>query len=148
MRLCFNCLLIGYCRNTRTSLVTYAELKNPEFIRDLRETAFDEGVADTDWRDHVSDLYRDYRGWIGDDEANSPEDQELMLNMEEFEKPSIREWFRDFCCTPCPPHVNPRVRHEAWERVRVLATIMRARYPARASLWGVRPANHNRRPQS
>lgn len=148
MHLCTRCRLLGFCQNIQTKLVTNAELENSEFIRDVRATAFDEGVNDTEWHEHLSNLYRDYRGWIIDEDANGGEENEVFVNTDELELPSIREWFRDFCCTPCPVHVTPRVRPEARERVRVLATILRATYPVRASLWGVRPANNNRPPET
>lgn len=141
----FACLIHGFCRNTRTPLVTDDELDDSEFIRDLRATTFDEGVSDSEWHEHVTALYRDMRGWVENTESDG--DKEVFLDMEEFEIPSIREWFRDFCCTPCPPEVTPRVRPEARERVRVLATILRATYPVRASLWGVRAANLPHPPQ-
>ena len=68
---------------------------------------------------------------------------EIYLNMQEFERLHIREWFRDFCCTPCSPDVEPRVRGEAKERVRILATILKAHNPDEALIWGVRAANDN-----
>lgn len=138
MPLCLNCLSRGYCRRLRVEIVGDEDLANPEYIRDLRAFALGLGVNDEDWREFVSDLYRDYRGWIA--RANGTE---IFLDMDEFERPSIREWFRDFCCTPCPAHVTPRVKPEAWERVRVLATILSATYPHDARFWGLRGDNDN-----
>jgi len=37
----------------------------------------------------------------------------VFLDMGVFEVPHIRDWFRDFYCTPCPPHITPYVRGEA-----------------------------------
>lgn len=145
MHFCVPCRLLGYCQRIKTPHVTDDELANPEFVRDLRATAYDEGVSDSEWHDHVTDLYRDMRGWVVDEE--SAHENEVLLDMRNFDIPSIREWFRDWCCEPCPPEVTPRVRPEAKERVRVLATILRGTYPVRASLWGVRPANNNRPPE-
>ena len=136
--LCAHCLSRGYCRRLRIEIVGDEKIANPEYIRDLRAFAFGLGINDEDWREFVSDLYRDYRGWIA--RANGTE---TFLDMGEFERPSIREWFRDFCCTPCPGHVTPHVRPEAWERVRVLATILTATYRHAAPFWGLRADNDN-----
>lgn len=138
MDLCLYCLSNGYCRKLITPLVTDAELADPEFIRDLRNFASRLPLSYCDWLDGLSDLYKDYPGWI-----MGPDDKEVMLDMEQFEQPNIQYWFRDFCCTPCPPNVTPRVRKEARERVRVLATILRARFHGDALMWGLRAANDN-----
>lgn len=146
MLLCVSCRLHGYCYRICTQLVTDDELENAQFIRDVRATALAESIDAAEWHEHVANLYRDYRGWVENSEAKSGTQQEVFLDMQVFEVASIREWFRDFCCTPCPDDVMPRVRCEARERVRVLATILRASYPLRASLWGSQTANDNRAP--
>lgn len=135
---CPNCLFREFCCSIRTELVDDASLDDAEFIRDLRAFTSSLNVNDEDWHEYLADCYRDYRGWIADQDGN-----EVFLDTDEFERPSIREWFRDFCCVPCPDHITPRVRQEARERVRVLATIMKARFPAEAIMWGVRAANDN-----
>ena len=139
--LCSECRLNGYCRRIVAPVVSDDQLKSPEYIRDLRNFAASRGVTAESWLDHLADLYRDYPGWI-----IGPDGQEELLDLEQFERPHIREWFRDFCNGVCPPDVTPRVRVEARERVRILATILAARYPVDAMLWGVRPANDNRAP--
>nr|WP_281721263.1 hypothetical protein [Nitrosomonas nitrosa] len=113
-------------------------IENPEYVRDLRCFAYGLRISSHDWLEFLTDLYRDYPGRIIDARG-----AEVFLNMEEFETAGIREWFRDFCCTLCPPDVTPRVRPEAWERVRALATILRAHFPEAAMVWGVRAANDN-----
>jgi len=138
MNLCPSCILLGYCRNRSAWLVTDKELDNPEFVRDVREAARAEAVSPDHWIDHITRLYRDYRGWITVIGGGR-----VFLDMDEFERPSIREWFRDFCVTPCPPEITPRVRDEARERVRILATILRALNPERAQFWGLRSDNDN-----
>ncbi len=142
MLFCIACRFLNYCQKISTPLVTDSELGDPEFVRGVRATAFDEGVAPDAWLEHVSDLYRDYPGWIVGSKQT-----EAFLNMGVFERPHIREWFRDFCCTACPADARPRVRKEARERVRVLATILRATYPVRAQTWGLPVANDNRAPE-
>jgi hypothetical protein len=136
MSLCNQCIGLGYCRKLNAHLVSDAELANPEFIRDVRTAADELCITRDQWRDHLSNLYRDYRGRILDREGN-----EVFLDMEVFEKASPY-WFRDFCITP-RPGVRPRVRQAARERVRVMATILRAVFPDAAQFWGVCPANDN-----
>lgn len=138
MPCCPICPCRDYCRQRRTEIVTDTQLDDAEFIRDLRAHTSSLNVNDEGWRDYLTDCYRDYRGWISDRDGN-----EVFLDMDELERPSIREWFRDFCCRPCPDHVTPHVRKEAWERVRIVATIMKAKFPAEAIMWGVRAANDN-----
>lgn len=133
---CVQCYLVGYCRRLQARLVTDADLANPEFIRDLRHHAYGLGLTRDAWVSQLTDRYRDYQGTIIDADG-----ADVLLDMEVFEHPGIRDWLRDFACTPCPADVTPRVRREAWERVRVMATILRAVAPEQAGLWGVRPAN-------
>lgn len=135
--ICNQCLTLGYCRRLQDRLVTDGELANPEFIRDVRRHAHSFGFGRDAWLDRLTDLYRDYPGRIVDING-----EEVALEFEAFEQcDSIADWFREFACTPCPEGVIPRVRREAWERVRVMATILRAHAPEQASLWGIRPAN-------
>ena len=138
MSLCPACLLSGYCRRFNVRIVSDMELDNPEFIRDVRRAALEQGKTCDEWLEHMTNLYRDYPGRIVDSGG-----AEVWLDMSDFERSKIRYWFRDFCCTPCPTDVSPRVRREARERVRVLATILRAADPVAAQLWGVRAANDN-----
>lgn len=136
--LCPACYMLGYCKRLRTPVVSDRDINNPEWVRDLRNFGYSLGVSDVRWHEFVSNHYRDYRGSI-----IKADGSEIFLDMGEFERPGIREWFRDFVCTPCPPEMRPRVRIEARERVRVLGTILKARYPAVAQSWGVRPSNDN-----
>lgn len=87
------------------------ETKKPELIRPCR------------WLDWLTDEYRDLKVALTDDEGN-----EVFLDMEVFEVPSIHFWFRDFC-KPVPPKVQPRLRREAEGRVVAMSSIIRARDP-------------------
>lgn len=107
----------------RTLLVSDAELGNPDFLRGLRDFCFNLHISSYHWLDVLTDLYRDYRGCVVDGSGRV-----VFLDMDVFEIPHVRDWFRDFCCTVCPPHITPYVRGEAKERVRVLATIIRVTY--------------------
>lgn len=138
MSQCAYCRSVSFCQSLSVGLVSDIELANPDFIRDVRAFCLQLNISSYHWHDHLIDLYRDYRGHVLDESG-----AEIILNTCVFETPSIRDWFRDFCCTACPDHITPYVRGEAKVRVRVLATILRAVYPAQALLWGVRPANDN-----
>lgn len=121
MGACALCIIEDRCERTR--LVTDRELADPVFIRALRDLCFSLNVSSYHWLDFLTDLYRDAHGCIVDESGCT-----VFLNMDVFEIPHIRDWFRDFCCTPCPPHITPYVRGEAKERVRALATILRGQF--------------------
>lgn len=134
--LCSCCLLLGYCRRLNVQIVSDEALGDPEFIRDIRTFAEGLDLTRDEWKDTLSNLYRDYRGRILDASG-----AEIFLDMDEIERASPY-WFREFAKAP-RPGVRPRVRREAKERVRVLTTILKAAYPDTAQFWGVRPANDN-----
>ena len=136
--LCRECYADGACRNERTIIVSDEELSNPHFIRDLRNFACRLNISSYHWHDVLCDLYRDYRGHIVDEDGN-----EVFLDLHVLEIPHIRDWFRDFCCTPVPATITPYVRGEARERARIVGTILKASYPQDAALWGRRAANDN-----
>jgi hypothetical protein len=115
---CSLCLIENTC--TQVRLVTDRELADPAFIRSLRDFCFGLNVSSYCWLDFLTDQYRDLRGCIVDQLGRT-----VFLDMDVFEVPHIRDWFRDFCCTRCPPHITPYVRGEAKERVRILATILK-----------------------
>ena len=135
---CIRCEKLGYCRYKETTLVTDQELSNSAFLRDVRKFANHLDMASSSWREFLADLYCQYPGCIVDASG-----QEVFLDMDVFEERYIREWFRDWACTPPKESTNPRLRVEARERIRVLATILRASFPKQAMLWGVIPANDN-----
>lgn len=138
MAFCNRCIWFGFCCKHKVKLVTDKEINDPDFIRDVREKAFSLNICPDQWHDYLNDLYRDYPGWV-----RGTNGKEIYLAMLEFERPNIRDWFRDFCCTPCPEYVVPRVRCEARERVRILATILKAWNKDEAMMWGVRACNDN-----
>lgn len=135
---CGCCDVLDHCRNIKAPLVSDSELNNPEFIRDVRNFAYSLNISSYHWREHLNNLYRDYKGWIVGYDG-----KEAFLNMCIFENERHRNWFRDFCCTPTRDRVRPYVRKEARGRAKILATILRATYPQSAMMWGVRPANDN-----
>ena len=135
MLLCAQCYLQGYCRWLRSKAVTRVEL-TPTFLRDLRAYAFALTIKPDHWKDFLLDSYCDYAGQIVD--ANG---HVVLLDTGVFDGVHIRTWFRDFACTPLGPHVVSRVRPESVERIKVMASILRALDPVRPSLWGKAVAN-------
>lgn len=128
----------GICVGCSARLASDRELDNPDFIRDLRNYAVRLPISSRHWREALNDMYRDYRGCIVDPQTRSA----VYLDMEEFERPNIREWFRDFC-SRVPADASPYVTAATRERARILATVLRASDPAGTMLWGMRPANDN-----
>ncbi len=137
MTLCLRCLSLGVCRVNRAQLVTDQELSDPVFRNHLNRTARGLDVPDHKWHGHLSDMYRDFNGVIVDADGLT-----VSLEMDVFETTSIREWFRDWVYNKEYDRA-PRLRAESRERVRILGTLIRAHYPAQASLWGKVPANDN-----
>lgn len=135
MILCAQCYLTGFCRWLRSEAVAMTDL-TPAFLRDLRAYAFALDIAPDRWRDFLLDAYRDYAGQIVDRDGHV-----VLLDTGVFDAPHIRTWFRDFACTPLGPHVVARVRSESVERIKVMASILRALDPVTASLWGKVIAN-------
>jgi hypothetical protein len=136
MELCLSCYTQGYCRRLFARIVSDAELKDRNFVCDVRAHASKMKILPDQWRSFLIDTYRDYPGTILDEEGKA-----MWLKMSVFDDPNIRYWFRDTLCIPCRPGVIPRMREESVERMRVTATILRAIDPVGASLWGLRPAN-------
>jgi len=133
--LCAPCFLQGYCSRLIARPVTGAELRNGEFVRDLRLYASQLRIACDRWTNYLIDAYRDHPGIIVTSSG-----AEIELDTSVFDNPHQRYWFRDFC-KPVPAGVIPHIRREARERVRVMATILRAIDPRGTALWGIRAAN-------
>ena len=133
---CVKCSLLGYCNKKPVRLVTDAELSNPQFLKGVRATARALNYSPSDWLDRIYDFYRDFDGMIVD--ANC---EEVYLDLEVFETESIREWFRDWILKPMAEGVRPRLRGESKERIRIIATILRAQFPFDTIHWLV--ANDN-----
>ena len=138
MELCIQCYSGGYCKNLKSRIVSDRELANPAFVSHVRQTANELELEASEWLDAIYDMYCEYPGCIVDAKG-----REVFLDLEPFEVPFIREWFRDWACKPAKHGIRLRVRGESRERIRVLATILRARFPERAMMWGVVPANDN-----
>ena len=138
MLLCSKCIAHGYCARIVNFLVSDDELSNRFFVADVRKTTSRLNLSASEWMEFVHDIYRDYIGTIVDQSG-----REVFVDTTHFDFPHAREWFRDWVCTPPRSNNGVRLRREARERVRALATIVRASYPERAITWGLRPANDN-----
>lgn len=139
---CSACLTLGYCKKRLSRVVTDNEIKNAEFVRDVRSFAFRLGVHPTSWPDFIMDLYRSFPGRIVDSS-----NREVFLETDEMlDDPAIVGWFKDWACTAPSRTGALRVRKQAYERVRIVATILRAQHPGPAQFWGIRSkaANDNR----
>jgi hypothetical protein len=143
--LCLRCLSFGYCRKLSCLLVSDAEIEDAEFIRDVKGFGADLDIKSDCWRNFLIDSYRDYLGRVFADRTAMERGLETFLDTQELEIDHFREWARDFF-RHVPPHVKPHVRPEAWERVRVVATILRARFPEAAASWGLRASNDREAP--
>ncbi|MDA5556182.1 hypothetical protein [Shimia sp. MMG029] len=115
-------------------ITTMDQARDTEFLRNLKnycsnveeynpETKKFERIRPCRWLDWLTDEYRDLRETITDENGN-----EVFLDMEVFEVPSIFFWFRDFC-KRVPSNIEPRLRPESEGRVIAMATILRARDP-------------------
>lgn len=138
MYFCLACLSSGRCLKKIALTVSDDELRNPKFLTDVRLSARKKNVSSHRWLDYLCSLYRDYDGTIFDHDG-----KEVLLDLEAFESVQIREWFRSWISAPDAGDKPPRLRSESRERVRLLATILRAAFPGEARLWGVEPANDN-----
>lgn len=137
MTFCKHCPSVFDCPKAKVQLVSDRKLEDPEYLRDLRAFTANLNISPDHWLDYLTDTYRDYCGRIVSG------GRDIYLDMEVFEVPYLREWFRDFTCTPVRDGVCPRPRADTRERVRVLATLLSTRFPFAASLWSVRAANDN-----
>lgn len=148
---CPVCQMAGQCKKRISRVVSDAELRDPQFVRAVRTAAHDQSIASRVWVDTLYDWLRDYAGCFVDTRGQLAELDMSHLEYadgEEKDEAPYARWYQDFCNTPCPPDVTPFVRKEAWERVRIIATLLRATYPVRASTWGKAPANDNRPPKA
>ncbi len=127
---CIECRILGYCHRKTVRVVTDQELSDPVFLKRVRGTAKALDYSPSEWAEKLSNFYRDFDGAIV-----NQNNEEIFLDMEVFETEHIREWFRDWVNKPIPPDVRPRLRPESKERIRILATILRARFPFDSIRW-------------
>ncbi|MEM6413523.1 MAG: hypothetical protein AAF720_02575 [Pseudomonadota bacterium] len=124
---CSNCIIEGVCQARVVRLVSDAEIEDPNFVIKVRRLAATLSVPHDGWLEFLSRLYCDYDGIIVDKSGN-----ETFLDLEVFEEPNIRFWFRDFCKAPVE---NVRVKKKTRERIRTFATLLRAYFPKELGGW-------------
>lgn len=133
-------------------IVSDEEMSNPTWVRDVKNFGASLGISGADWTDFSLNLlarldveFIDSCGNIVDldIEALLPSDKEIDEDRGAAFEARIRNWFSETFCDPVPDDVIPRIRIEARERFRIVATILRAQFPCAAMMWGVRAANDN-----
>lgn len=154
MPACTVCMFRPGCSKTAL-VVGYGDLRNAEFIRDVRNFGQSLGVPAARWLDFVLELFARFEGCVVDElgqpvELNTeiflPSDEEIDRGQASAVQVRIRGWFNETFCACVPAHVTPHIRAEALERFGLVATILRAAFPREAMMWGVRAANDNSPP--
>lgn len=140
------------CAGRASRLVSDTEINNSEFVRDVRNFAAPLGLRPAEWLDRILELLALYDGCIVDGRGRPvhldttiflPTDDEIDNGTAAVIEYRMRNWFEETFATPVPESVTPHVRVEAKERFRIVASILRARFPMQAAMWGVRAANDN-----
>lgn len=161
MTLRASCLIAGHCSGPHASVVTDAELQNIHFVHDLLSYAQNLKLKPAEWRAYLTQQYASYDGRI-----LGKDGEEEFLDMDVFEvedellfaandvkgaaqqvtiaNAAIREFFDYWLCRPETPKRLP-FSEQTRERLRVVATILRAQNPQEAQFWGLsgKAANDN-----
>lgn len=134
---CQKCFRVGHCLQKAVPVVNDVEIGDPDFVRTIRNFLASLPVTDSEWLEHVHNLNRDLtvaitegRNWQIDLDMSPLEidhDDEDLIEACPAEK-RLRLWFRDIIKL-VPAHIKPRVRPEAKERFRILATLIIAHNP-------------------
>lgn len=134
---CQKCFRVGHCLQKTVPIVNDVEIGDPEFVRVARNFLASLPVTDSEWLEHAHNLNRDLTitiiegaNWRIDLDMSPLEidyDDEDLIEACPAEK-RLRLWFRDII-KPVPADTNPRVRLEAKERFRILATLIIAHNP-------------------
>jgi hypothetical protein len=149
---CRACLTTKCQGQWRSQAVSDFELNNPDFIRDVRNFVVDLSKRPAELLDFILDLFARLDGCIVDGAHRPihlstdiflPSDEDIDQGRAGVVEARIRNWLEETFAAPVPAHITPRVRREARERFRIIATILRAAYPRAAIMWGVRPSNDN-----
>jgi len=134
-----------------------AELDSPLIVRDVRATAYAVArvynLTPSCYLNFLADQCRDFKGIFIDqfgcetypniERVFEASEKALFSSGSDAERhiASVRKWFEEWCCSPPSPFYKrlPHVKREARERVRVVATILRASFPEIAHIWGESP---------
>ena len=139
---CDTCLSQGYCNRLSAAVANDNEAGCRAFVFDVRVFANSLRISSDHWREYLNNEYRDYPGRIVGQRG-----REVFLNMEVFEEAHIEDWFEHNFNTLPTSEDTIRLRPDTRERMRVAATILRARNPYAAQFWGLRgkAANDNQK---
>jgi len=120
-------------------LTTDNQLHDMNYLRDLKVAAYFAPANDEHLREFCMDTYRDFEG-----EVIGVNGKPVWLKTNELEILHWREWVRDFRRLPVVGK-KYHIRCEAFERVRVVSTILKIRYIEESKFWGKRigAANDN-----
>lgn len=120
-------------------LVTDAELESGVFVTDVKTFASRLRIPRRRFVDWLTDGYRDAEVYIVDEEGNPVDLDFEALEEEDGDevRNRIEDWLKDWLKRP-ERHFTPRLRVEARERVRLVATLLRAIFPKESVVWGMR----------
>ena len=147
-----NCRNCGQRHATKSLVFTDQELSDPETVRDVKNFAASLNIPKSKWLDHILNVLArlnvDFVNANGEvvslnTEIFLPSDKDIDEDRGASVEARIQNWFGETLCYRVPDDVTPRIRREARERFRIVATILRAQYPCAAIMWGVRAANDN-----
>lgn len=147
---CKDCYLSSHCVGYAVPIVNDAEIGDWKFVRAIREFISSVYITPSKWLEAVHDLNRDLKVGILDQQGfcidldmspleTDPEDQDLLevcMSEERF-----RDYFRSLR-RPMKEGLRPYVRKEAWERFRIIATLLIAWNP-HIDWPRILPANDN-----
>ena len=114
----------------RVRVVTDGALADPVFLADVKTFAGRLRIPRRRFIDWLIDGFRDANAVLVD-EHGTP----VWIDFDEIERDHIDLWFRDWCKVP-EDQVRPRVRAESRERIRLVATLLRAIFPKESTVWG------------
>lgn len=113
-------------------LVSDAELADPVFLADVKTFASRLRIPRRRFVDWLVDGLRDTETALLD-EHGSP----VEIDLEAIEHEAVEMWLKDWLRMP-ERHAVPRLRIEARERVRLVATLLRMIFPKESAVWGQR----------
>lgn len=116
------------------------ELKNREYLHDLKASVARQCIARRQWLDELADTFRDYEGAIL---VNRNTLYDLPDLDDAFDDDIEMRWLSEFI-RPAPDGKPVRLQSRVIERVRIIDLYFRIRYPALASTFGkLRAVNDN-----
>lgn len=113
------------------TIVTDEEIANPIFIRDARTFMASMRIERRRLLDWFMDGYSRSHVLLVDAQGNK-----ATIDFDELDIEGVVDWFKDWCTKP-QPATRLHVRKEAVERVRVMTTLLKIRFPKETLLWGL-----------